>query len=72
VGYGTGRIGEGTKTVETVRGDSIISREGLESPDVVKIDVEGAEGLVIAGMSNSLSRCRRIYCEIHIGNKEKK
>lgn len=70
VGYGTGKIGEGSKTVKTVRGDLLISKEGLESPDIVKIDVEGAEALVIDGMSSAISDCRRIYCEIHIGDTE--
>jgi len=38
-----------------------------ERPDVVKIDVEGAEGLVLRGLSSVLSdpACRRIYCEVH-------
>lgn len=33
---------------------------------MVKIDVEGAEGLVIDGMKDALADARRIYCEIHL------
>lgn len=34
---------------------------------MVKIDVKGAEGLVIEGLSEVLSadECRLLYCEIH-------
>jgi hypothetical protein len=66
VGQGTGSIGSGNKTANTVRGDEIISQEELEQPDIVKIDVEGAEGLVINGMKEILADARRIYCEIHL------
>lgn len=35
-------------------------------PDVIKIDVEGAEGLVIAGMGALLRRCRPVlFVEVH-------
>jgi len=66
VGQGTGSIGSGNETVNTIRGDEIVSREELEQPDIVKIDVEGAEGLVIDGMKEVLANTRRIYCEIHL------
>jgi FkbM family methyltransferase len=65
-GEGKGSIGSGEISVNKTRGDKIISQEGLEQPDVVKIDVEGAEGLVIDGMKDSLGAARRIYCEIHL------
>lgn len=65
-GQGTGSIGSGDISVNKVRGDAIISQKGLEQPDIVKIDVEGAEGLVIDGMKNALADARRIYCEIHL------
>ena len=65
-GQGTGSIGSGDITVNKIRGDTIISQEELERPDIVKIDVEGAEGLVIDGMKDTLAGARRIYCEIHL------
>lgn len=36
-------------TVETMTLDEVIRRHGLRPPDIVKIDVEGAEGAVLAG-----------------------
>ena len=35
------------------------------SPDIVKIDVHGAEGKVIAGMKRSLRSVSHLYCELH-------
>lgn len=66
VGYGTGRIGGGKRVVETRRGDDFIQEHGLETPDVIKIDVEGAEAAVIDGMSDTLQGSRRIYVELHL------
>jgi FkbM family methyltransferase len=65
-GQETGSLGSGNEKVDTIRGDEIISREKLEQPDIIKIDVEGAEGLVIDGMKEALADARRIYCEIHL------
>lgn len=55
-----------TITISTHRGDSLI-KEGLPSPSIVKIDVEGAELEVIAGLNQALSdeKCRAAYVEIH-------
>ena len=66
VGQETGKIGSGYVTVDTAKGDEFISENGLEMPDIVKIDVEGAEGPVVRGMSNALANARRVYCEIHL------
>lgn len=65
-GQGTGSIGTGDITVNTNSGDNFISQEGLKKPDIIKIDVEGAEGLVITGMEDALKDARRVYCEIHL------
>lgn len=57
----------GSLSVPSFTGDRLV-REGLiEQPNVVKIDVEGAEGLVLEGMSELLSSsdCRHLFCEIH-------
>lgn len=37
----------------------------IPNPDVVKIDVEGAEKRVLEGMENIISDCRAIYIEAH-------
>ena len=66
VGQETGVMGSGERTINTARGDEVIAENGLKQPDIVKIDVEGAEGLVLSGMSNALSNARRVYCEIHL------
>lgn len=65
VGRGDGGLGGGETTVRTVRGDTLVAEQGV-SPDIVKIDVEGAEGLVLEGMRETLSEVRRIYCEVHL------
>lgn len=54
-----------TKTVECVRGDVAIQRDGVRSPSVIKIDVEGAELEVIRGLGDFLGDVRVIYCELH-------
>jgi FkbM family methyltransferase len=52
--------------MQSVTGDQLVFREGFPDPDVVKIDVEGAEGLVIDGMKRALSEgCTTVYCELH-------
>lgn len=59
--------GEEAITVEAHTGDELVERSELPAPTVVKIDVEGAEALVIEGMADVLAsdRCRRVYCEVH-------
>lgn len=50
-----------TVPMETV--DGIAERIG--SPDIMKIDVEGAEGLVLEGATRAVAECRTIYVEVH-------
>lgn len=54
--------------VRTVPGDELVDEESLPTPTVVKIDVEGAEPLVLRGLQETLSKekCRVLYCEIHL------
>lgn len=52
-----------TIPVPMKRGDVVASEHG--DPDVVKIDVEGAEMAVLNGMTKTIDRCRRVYCEVH-------
>jgi FkbM family methyltransferase len=44
----------GEITVETVTLDEFVSEEGVWAPDLIKIDVEGAELIVVQGMSHTL------------------
>lgn len=48
--------------------DGLVENGTIPAPQVVKIDVEGAEPLVIMGMQNTLEsgNCRTVYCEIHL------
>lgn len=54
--------------VETWPGDQYIMNRDLSPPSVVKIDVEGAEPLVLRGLKESLAQddCRALFCEIHL------
>lgn len=56
-------------TVEVAKatGDTLVSEGSIPPPNVVKIDVEGAEPLVVDGLSETLSgeSCRLVYCEVH-------
>jgi FkbM family methyltransferase len=44
---------------------SMVEAEGVPSPTIVKIDVEGAEFKVLSGMEPLLDTVRILYCEIH-------
>ncbi|WGM31920.1 FkbM family methyltransferase [Brevundimonas sp. NIBR11] len=62
------RADEG-ETVETVTLDSLVERCGLTRVDLIKIDVEGAEPLVIAGAKRMLATLRPsviFECNAHI------
>ena len=68
-GHGTGSINgvQNGESVHTMQGDKLISNNEAPPPNIVKIDVEGAEPLVIKGLRTSLSddRCRLVFCELH-------
>lgn len=66
VGHGKGSLGGGAIEVQTACGDTLVDSGAVPAPDVVKIDVEGAEGLVLEGMADTLQDCRRLYCEVHL------
>nr|WP_303647541.1 FkbM family methyltransferase [Haloarchaeobius amylolyticus] len=72
VGYGSSSIqaekSDSTIDVPTTTGDQLISSTRAPQPNVVKIDVEGAEPLVIEGLADALSQqeCRIVYCEVHL------
>ncbi|NHN40957.1 FkbM family methyltransferase [Halorubellus sp. JP-L1] len=52
--------------VPTMRGDDIIKKRSLPAPNIIKIDVEGAEFLVLQGLAKTIEEsCRLIYVEVH-------
>lgn len=53
--------GRGQMRVGTRRGDSL----DLPTPDVLKVDVEGAEASVLDGMSSVLDEIRTVFVELH-------
>ena len=48
----------GGETVETIRLDTLAGQMGLTRMDLIKIDVEGAESMVLAGARECLARFR--------------
>jgi len=68
-GFGRGSITKNKSDFEvrSVRGDELIENGHIPNPNVVKIDVEGAEPLVLKGLEKGLSSesCRAVFCEVH-------
>lgn len=55
-------------TVQSYKGDSVVEKAGILGPTVMKIDVEGAENLVLSGFQRVLEedgKCRLLYVEVH-------
>jgi hypothetical protein len=53
--------------IATVTGDELVYDQGYNAPDVVKIDTEGHETHVLAGMTRIISEHRPIIFFEHIG-----
>lgn len=55
-----------TERVRVAPLDSLVEREGLPPPNVLKIDVEGAEGMVLRGAARTIEKHRpRMMIELH-------
>lgn len=54
-----------TLDVAASTGDRLTMTGAVPPPDVIKIDVEGAEYFVIKGIPKALAGCRIVFCEIH-------
>ncbi len=52
------------RTVETVRLDTLVVREKLPVPDLIKIDVQGAELEVLAGARDTLRSAQALIVEV--------
>lgn len=60
--------GDGGEQVTVETGNALVEREGIPVPNVIKIDVEGAELKVLQGFDELLdhNECRLVYCEVHL------
>jgi FkbM family methyltransferase len=56
-----------TITVESINLDDFIVENDLPKPEIMKIDIEGAEVDALKSMRKSLEDCRIVYCEVHKG-----
>jgi FkbM family methyltransferase len=54
----------GSITVPTMTLPELMARQGLESVDLLKLDLQGAERLVLTGGVEALDRVRVIYTEV--------
>lgn len=66
-GFSRGTADGATVDVELTTLDQLIDEQGLPAPDVLKLDVEGAElaALRAAGPVLDDPSCRHVYCEVH-------
>ncbi|MFC6787153.1 FkbM family methyltransferase [Halobaculum halobium] len=60
-----------TILVRLEKGDKFIQQNELDIPEMIKVDVEGAEMSVLRGLEDTINHasCKVIYCEYH--NNEK-
>lgn len=65
-----GESGDLGATMEqrVVAGDTLIAEGAAPQPDVIKIDVEGASGIVLDGLTSVLGEggCRCVFVEVHL------
>lgn len=64
-GEGEASIGDEGLKVDGVTGDYMVKEYDLDVPDVIKIDVEGAELKVLKGLENVLDSGPNVFVEIH-------
>lgn len=66
IGHGHYQTTTNIKLVETISIDEVVYQEGYRTPDIMKIDVEGNEGMVLEGMQKLLNKHHPIIiCELH-------
>jgi FkbM family methyltransferase len=54
-----------TETVKTISLDTLIHKLQLDSVDILKLDVEGAELLALKGLRNEAMKVKNIVLEVH-------
>lgn len=56
-----------TVDVDVIPGDELRKQEQIDVPTAIKVDVEGAEEEVLAGLNETLRHpnCKTVVCEIH-------
>jgi hypothetical protein len=54
-----------TETVKTISLDTLIRKLKLDSVDILKLDVEGAELLVLKSLRNEAMKVKNIVLELH-------
>lgn len=52
------------------RADNLIEHTQIQPPDIIKIDIEGAEKQVLEGFGNYLSKIDTIFVEIHLSENK--
>ena len=60
--------GDGYRTVPTIKLSTVVNQRQLKEPFFLKIDVDGAEVLVLEGAKDILSKCSVVMIEVGIGN----
>ncbi|WP_433630426.1 FkbM family methyltransferase [Halomicrococcus sp. NG-SE-24] len=68
--YGAGKHAlstNGDLSIDVRRGESLIDDGTYPPPDVLKVDVEGAELRVLRGLGDRLDDVRVVYAELHHG-----
>ncbi|MFH5802302.1 FkbM family methyltransferase [Haladaptatus sp. CMAA 1911] len=66
--YGEGKHAlsqDGELEIEVFRGETLIEEGRYPAPDILKIDVEGAELQVLKGFGERLADVRVVYVELH-------
>ena len=66
--YGTGKHSlatDGDLNIDVRRAESLIDDGVYPPPDILKVDVEGAELCVLRGLSDYLKNVRVVYAELH-------
>lgn len=66
--YGEGKHSlsvDGELNIDVFRGETVVETGRYPSPDILKIDVEGAELQVLRGFGRILSETRVVYAELH-------
>ena len=56
---------EGTLTVHTMTMPDLLAASGFDTVDLLKVDIEGAERILLEGLSEWESRCRWVLMELH-------